>query len=87
MRKTCRNILKNVFYDNLIRRRYALGMTQARMAERLCMDERSYLDLDHGKTCCGAVTLALFLIYVCEDTPAFLKELRRAFDAEFDQAA
>jgi len=46
------------------------------------MDERSYIDLDHEKTCCSAITLALFLVYICADVDAFLKELRCAFEFE-----
>lgn len=87
MRKIYQSILKRCFYHSLIRARAELGMTQAQMAERLAMDERSYVDLDHGKTCCSATTLALFLVYVCEDTCGFLDELRRAFDAGSGQAA
>ena len=63
MRKTYRNILKHYFYVNLVYTRTAKGLTQSEMAEKLAMDDRSYIDLDHGKTCCSAVTLALFLVY------------------------
>ena len=51
------------------------------------MDDRSYIDLEHGKSCCSAVTLALFLIYVCDDIISFLADLRIAFESEIDQAA
>lgn len=57
------------------------------MAEKLAMDDRSYIDLEHGKCCCSAVTLALFLIYVCDDIISFLGDLKIAFESEFDQAA
>lgn len=57
------------------------------MAEKLAMDERSYIDLDHGKTCCSAVTLALFLIYVCEDVGKFLLELKNALEESQNKAA
>lgn len=55
-------------------------LTQAEMAERLCMDERSYIELDHGNSCCGVVTLVLFLMYECPDVEAFLRELQAAFE-------
>lgn len=87
MRKTFHAILKRCFHSNLVRTRTALVITQSEMAERLFMDDRSYIDLDHGKTCCSAVTLALFLIYVCEDPYGFLEELRHAFETEAGQAA
>ena len=51
------------------------------MAERLAMADRSYVEIDHGNFGCSAVTLALYLCYLCDDTDAFLSELRREFDA------
>jgi len=74
--------LKHCFHRNLIRAKTNAGLTQSKMAEKLAMDERSYIDLDHKKTCCSAITLALFLVYVCEDVDEFLKELRYAFEFE-----
>ena len=53
----------------------------------MAMDERSYIDLDHGKTCCSAVTLVLFLIYVCEDVEKFLSELKNALEESQNKAA
>lgn len=87
MRKIYRTALKRCFHRSLIRSRMTMDLTQAAMAERLAMDERSYVDLDHGKTCCSATTLALFLVYVCEDVYGFLEELRTAFEADTDQVA
>ena len=87
MRKIYRNVLKNHFHIHLIHYRDEKGLTQAEMAEKLSMDDRSYIDLDHGKTCCSAVTLALFLVYVCEDVQVFLEELRHALNTAFHQAA
>jgi DNA-binding XRE family transcriptional regulator len=87
MRKIYRSVLKEHFHVRLVRSRVAHGLTQAQMAEKLAMDDRSYIDLDHGKTCCSAVTLALFLVYVCNDVQEFLEELRRAFKTAFHQVA
>ena len=87
MRRIYRNVLKHHFHVHLVQIRTAYGLTQSEMAEKLSMDDRSYIDLDHGKTCCGAVTLALFLVYVCDDVQEFLEELRRAFKTAFNQAA
>ena len=87
MRRIYRNVLKHHFHVHLVQIRETRGLTQAEMAEKLAMDDRSYIDLDHGKTCCSAVTLALFLVYVCEDVQVFLEELRHAFRSVFDQAA
>ena len=87
MRKTYRAALKQCFYQRLIITRAEMGITQSTMAERLAMDERSYIDLDHGKTCSSATTLALFLVYVCDDVYGFLEDLRNAFESETNWAA
>lgn len=76
MRKRCREILKNWFQSKLIYYRYASYTTQLEMAERLAMDERSYIDPEHGKTCRSAVMLALFLTLCSEDPMELLEELR-----------
>ena len=58
--------------------------TQAQMATVLFMDDRSYVELDHGHSCCSALTLALYLIYCCNDPIAFLDSLRKVFEADED---
>ena len=87
MRKQYAKVLKTVFHQKLFRTRVDLGITQEEMAYKLAMASRTYVDLDHGKTCCSALTLALFLIYICADPLGFLEELRDAFERENSQAA
>lgn len=87
MRKTYHMLLKQHFHRTLVLTRARLGLTQSEVAERLAMDDRSFVDLDHGKSCCSATTLALFLIYVCEDVDAFLEELRHVFETDIGQVA
>lgn len=87
MRKQYTQVLKTYFHQKLFRSRVDLGMTQEEMAHRLLMASRTYVDLDHGKTCCSALTLALFLIYICANPLGFLEELRDAFERENSQAA
>lgn len=87
MRKLYCAILKKHFCKALIHARGQKKLTQAKMARLLCMEERSYIDLEHGKTCCSAITLALFLVYACEDAGKFLKELRLALESASDRAA
>ena len=82
MRSIYAGIFKNYFYNQLLSTRSARGLTQSQMARCLRMEDRSYIDLDHGKSCCSALTLALFLIYLCEDPMLFLNKLRKAFEAE-----
>lgn len=87
MRKHYTNILKEFFHEKLFYRRVDLGITQEEMAHRLQMASRTYVDLDHGKTCCSALTLALFLIYICTDPLAFLKELQNVLENSDQNAA
>lgn len=87
MRKQYTQVLKVFFHQKLFRSRVDMGITQEEMAYRLSMASRTYIDLDHGKTCCSALTLALFLIYISTDPIAFLYELREAFENESNQAA
>ena len=81
MRNRYEQVLKAFFHHKLFRTRVdVLDITQEEMAHRLAMSSRSYVDLDHGRTSCSAVTLALFLVYVCNDPTVFLEELRYAFE-------
>lgn len=87
MRKQYTKILKAFFNKKLFHRRVELGITQEEMAHRLAMASRTYVDLDHGKSNCSALTLALFLIYVSADPLAFLEELRNALEDNDSKAA
>lgn len=87
MRTHYTSIFKAFFHEKLFRRRVELDITQEEMADCLVMANRTYVDLDHGKTGCSALTLALFLIYICADPLTFLEELRDAFENDDNQAA
>lgn len=87
MRKQYTSIFKEFFYKKLIYSRNELGISQEEMAERLEMAVRSYIDLDHGKTGCSAVTLVLYLIYVCDEPQTFLDELKENFETCKTKAA
>ena len=81
MRQIYHEILKKQFYDHVVRTRDDKHLTQAEMAERLAMADRSYIELDHGNFGCSAVTLALYLCYLCDDPNTFIQELRNNFDS------
>ena len=81
------SIFKTFFHEKLFRRRVESDITQEEMAGRLVMASRTYVDLDPGKTGCSALTLALFLIYICADAKIFLEELRDAFENGSNKAA
>lgn len=87
MRSHYTSVFKAFFHEKLFRRRVELDITQEEMADRLVKVGRTYVDLDHGKTGCSALTLALFLIYICADPLAFLEELRNAFENGSNKAA
>lgn len=80
MKEIFNNILKQTFYNQLIQYRSVRELTQVQMAARLIMAPRSYIELDHGHATCTSLTLARFLIYCCDDSLAFLKELQRQFE-------
>ncbi|MBR6556770.1 MAG: hypothetical protein IKT60_04990 [Clostridia bacterium] len=81
MRKLYTEALKGVFNKRIRLLRAALDISQEEMASRLEVATRTYINLEHGAACCGALTLALFLVYICEDPDAFLRELFHAFEA------
>lgn len=80
MREEYNRILKKLLQEKIIQSRNDLCISQEEMAHRLSMACRSYIDLEHGKTGGSALTLALYLLYLCPDPTAFLNELKDAFD-------
>ena len=76
MRTRYEQILKALFWQNLRRDRERLGITRVAMARRLRMAERSYLDLEYGTYSCSALTLMLYLAFICEDSGAFIRSFR-----------
>lgn len=82
MRKYYKQALSAFFRHQIFQPRvHLLDITQEEMAHRIGMSTRSYVDLEHGRTLCSAVTLALFLVYPCDDPVKFLEELRYAFES------
>ncbi len=82
MREQYKQALKVLFQHEVLDARKELKISQEEMARRLAMDSRTYVDLEHGKFSCSAVTLAIYLVYVCKDADVFLAELRQAFEEE-----
>jgi transcriptional regulator with XRE-family HTH domain len=76
MRNTYLRVLKPFFQQALYRARKDRGLSQAKAAELLVMDVRSYADLEHGVSMGSALTLLLFLLYLCPDPAGFMKEVR-----------
>ena len=86
MREHIQNSLKECFRFSLLRCRESGKLSQEEMAHRLMMATRSYIDLEHGESCCSTVTFVLFLLYLCPDVTTFLKELRQALAASQEAA-
>ena len=76
MRTRYEQMLKALFRHHLRRERERLGITRVAMARRLRMAERSYLDLEYGNYSCSALTLMLYLAFICEDPGAFIRSFR-----------
>lgn len=77
MRNTYHRLIREYFCRMIFEYRMQEDLTQLQMAERLCMDERSYIDLEHGKNGCSVVTLILYLIFECPDSDAFLMDMEQ----------
>lgn len=85
MRKTYQRLLREYFCRMIFEYRIQENLTQLQMAERLCMDERSYIDLEHGKNGCSVVTLVLYLIFECPDSDAFLLDMERLYTQAIEE--
>lgn len=87
MRNQYIQALRDIFHVWIGKSRSSLGVTQEEMAQRLAMAGRTYVELEHGRACCSAVTLALFLVYLCDDPQEFISELKAAFEEADSDAA
>lgn len=79
MRNTYHRLIREYFCRMIFEYRMQEDLTQLQMAERLCMDERSYIDLEHGKNGCSVVTLILYLVFECPDSDSFLLDMERLY--------
>lgn len=87
MKKHYLTAMKDFFRAQVILSRDRLCLTQAKMARKLFMEDRSYAALESGESGCSALTLALFLIYCCDDPILFLKMLRGVLEGVTQNAA
>ncbi len=87
MRTVYVEVLKTEFRNHVMIRREELNLSQAKMSELLEISERAYSDIESGKSCCSALTLALYLIYCCDDVQGFIDELKARFEKANEDAA
>lgn len=77
--------VKEEFYDELKvllsqrmrKERKELGMTQAKMAEALELDLRSYSNIENGKSLCSTTTFLLYLMKICPDINGLMAEIKK----------
>ena len=81
MRKLYTPIFKRFCRQRIPPTRAAMKLTQAKMADILCMDIWSYAGIENGDHSCSGLTLALFLIYCCSNPLNFLTELKEALES------
>lgn len=85
MRNEMEMVLKQKFRNLALKIRYEQGLTQSEMSKALVMSERSYEDIERGKSGCGALTIVLLLMKV--DNPLIvLDDLRMKLEKAYDMA-
>lgn len=76
MKKQCRCAFQAAMASRFKDARTEAKLTQAKFSELLLIDERTYIRLEHGSNCCCALTLILYLVFVCKDVQGFVDEMR-----------
>lgn len=76
----CRCEIRKCLSECMLNTRKELSLSQMEFAEKLNMDRRSYLELEHGRNLCCTITLLLYLIYCCSDPDGLLRECKKIFD-------
>lgn len=84
MRQEKEQIIKNTFRTLALKTRDRLKLTQKEMAARLDMCERSYFDIEAGKTKCGTL-IVLLLLMELEEPRTLLCKLKLAFNTEYER--
>lgn len=82
MRKLYTQKLRTQFQRHILLDRDRLGISQEEMAARLSMGPRRYISLEHGRSCCGGVTLLIYLLFISTDPQSFLEEMRHGMEDE-----
>lgn len=66
--------------EHFLRTRDELNLTQTEFATELNIDRRTYIDLEHCKSMCCAITLLHFLCYHCKDPVEVLNGCKEIMD-------
>ena len=76
--------LRRFFPREIGKYRIRMHLTQERLAEKLCMSARSYIQLEHGEIGCSCLTVVLFLLLLTDDE---ILQLLRGIRKELQEAA
>ncbi len=79
MREELKTVLKEFLQNKLNDVKGKEGYTQEELAVILNMDRRSVAALLKGESAMGGLSVALFFIFLSEDGPADMKELKALF--------
>lgn len=85
MRNTYKAILKEYLHERILTDRKKNKLPQEKMAERLLMDWRSYIDIEHGKNLCSTTTFVMYLLEFCDDPKEILEEIRELFTQALEE--
>lgn len=76
MKEACKCALRDFMMERLTKVRFQKKLTQAKFAELLMLDTRSYAAIEKGEYGCCALTLVMYLLFSCDDIEGFFEELR-----------
>ena len=75
MRDNIEKVLKKELETLAKNTRRHLNLTKTKMAEKLFMNDRSYIDIESGVNMCGTLTTVLILAEM-DDPKSYLEELK-----------
>lgn len=76
MKNYCKCAIKDYMSKYLLATRKYNNLTQDKFSEKLMIDTRSYVSLEHGESLCCTLTFIIFLCFHCKDVEGFVRDLR-----------
>lgn len=76
MKNTCKCALRTYMSQRLAETRREQNLSQTKFSERLMIDTRSYVDLEHRECLCCTLTFVLFLMFCCKDRDMILEDMK-----------
>ena len=88
MRRQYKQRMQHFLAAQLMLFRTEQNLTQEKMAEKLAISPRAYIDLEHGKHACSMITCLLFLMNLKDEAVLrLLRECRNLVDDADQDAA